>query len=372
MREINHTIWMQKALELAKKGAGYVSPNPMVGCVIISEDGRLIGEGFHELYGAAHAEVNAVESVKDKSDLLSATAYITLEPCSHFGKTPPCADMLANLPLKQVILAMKDPNLQVNGKGIKKLKEAGIDVEVGLLEDEAKRLNEIFIHNQQFNKPFITLKIAQTLDGYSASNSGDSKWITNQASREYVHYLRSIYDAVLVGRETALLDNPRLTVRHIKGRQPKRLVVDGPGMLPDDLELFTDQYQDITYRITYNSNLINRSDPMLSLLSGGGNGYTTINVKKNRDGHSDLAELFNSLIEFSIYSVLVEGGSQLSTALVKENLVDKLELFIAPKILGGGKASITGLGSLTMQDAISLNHISYRNFNGDILLTGYF
>jgi diaminohydroxyphosphoribosylaminopyrimidine deaminase / 5-amino-6-(5-phosphoribosylamino)uracil reductase len=209
---------MRKALRLARKGAGYVSPNPLVGCVIVSEDGRLIGKGYHERFGKAHAEINALDSVKDKNALNGATVYVTLEPCEHHGKTPPCAVTLSKLPLKRVIAGMIDPNPVVSGKGMKILEQAGITTAAGLLEDEAAHMNEAFIHYIRYQKPFVTLKIAQTLDGYIAAPDGNPKWISSEASRTRVHEWRSRYDAVLVGRNTALLDNPRLTVRLAKGR----------------------------------------------------------------------------------------------------------------------------------------------------------
>ena len=186
-----------------------------LGCVIVSEKEELIGSGYHKKFGTAHAEVNAISSVKHKKLLKGATVYVTLEPCSHKGKTPPCADLLADIPLKRVALAHKDPNPKVNGQGIAKLRNAGISVDVGILKQEAEHLNEFFIHHQTFGKPFITLKIAQTVDGYLAAPDGDSKWISGEESRTLVHKWRSIYDAVLIGRKTALSDNPSLTVRHV-------------------------------------------------------------------------------------------------------------------------------------------------------------
>lgn len=229
---------MFEALELARSGMGFVSPNPMVGCVIVDKNGEKIGEGYHQKFGEAHAEVNAVESITDKSQLKDATVFVTLEPCSHHGKTPPCASMLAGLPIKKVVVGHQDPNMKVNGKGISLLREKGIEVEVGVLKKECEQLNEAFIHHQLFGRPLVILKIAQTLDGYLAAPDGDSQWISGKKSREMVHRWRSQLDAVMVGRTTAFTDNPSLTVRHVKGRQPKRIVIDGPYELPRDLKLF--------------------------------------------------------------------------------------------------------------------------------------
>src|SRR5699024_2494511 len=260
-------IWMQHAIDLADQGAGYVSPNPLVGCVIVSEDGEKVGQGFHERHGQAHAETNAVESVVDTSLLKNATVYVTLEPCAHHGETPPCCEMLADLPIARVVVAMEDPTPNVSGKGIEYLKDHDDTVEVVLLEEKAKRQNCFFLHHQAFNRPFVTLKIAQTIDGYTAAPDGESEWISGHESREIVHYWRSRYDAVMVGRNTALLDNPRLTVRHVEGRQPKRVVIDGPLALPDNLNLFTDQFEEKTIVVTHNKDKFhNEADPMLTML----------------------------------------------------------------------------------------------------------
>ena len=362
---------MKKALKLAEKGRGYVSPNPLVGCVIVSEDGRMIGSGYHEKFGGPHAEINALQSVKDKTDLLDATIYVTLEPCSHFGKTPPCATEIAKLPVKRVVVAMVDPNPNVNGKGLDIMKNAGLDVDTGLLEAESQQLNETFIHYQKFKKPFVTLKIAQTLDGYIAAPDGDSKWITGKQSRTLVHQWRSESDAVLIGRNTALLDNPRLTVRHVEGPQPYRIVIDGDYRLPRELNLFTDQYEERTIIITHNKVRVQEiADPMLSILQPNYFRGQTILVSE-LNGHSNLEQAFDKLAEMNIASVLVEAGSSLASALIKNNLVDKVQLFIAPKLLGGGVRSLLGIGIQRMNEIIEFKHTSWEKIGDDMLFTGY-
>ncbi|MBP3192818.1 bifunctional diaminohydroxyphosphoribosylaminopyrimidine deaminase/5-amino-6-(5-phosphoribosylamino)uracil reductase RibD [Natronogracilivirga saccharolytica] len=363
---------MRRALRLAEKGKGYVAPNPLVGCVICSKDGRVIGEGFHERYGKAHAEINALEKVRDPSDLLDATVYVTLEPCSHHGKTPPCAETLGKYPLKRVVVAMKDPNPQVNGNGMAHLKSKGIRVETGLLEDEARRLNEVFIFNTRFGKPYVILKVAQTLDGYVAAPDGGSKWISGDKARKMVHKWRSEYDAVMVGRNTALLDNPKLTVRHVSGRQPKRIVIDGPGTLPDDLHLFSDIHEDKTIRVTYNRSLAdNQPDPALSMLQP--DYFRGANIAVSEiNGHCNLEQAINKIGDMGINSILVEAGSSLASALVRENLVDKLQLFIAPKMLGGGTRSFLGLGIERMSEVIGFREGRWEKFGDDMLYTGYF
>ena len=364
--------FMKKALRLAGKGAGYVSPNPMVGCIIASEDGKVIGKGYHERFGKAHAEINALNSVKDHAALQGATLYVTLEPCSHQGKTPPCAVALSKLPLKRVVAAMIDPNPAVSGRGLKILEQAGIRAETGLLEEEAVKLNEAFIHYIRYNKPFVTLKIAQTLDGYIAAPDGNSEWISGEESRRLVHEWRSRYDAVLVGRNTALLDNPRLTVRLTEGRQPRRIVIDGPLSLPRHLNLFSDQFEEKTVVITYNREKYNETaDPMLKMLQPNYfRGETHLVARLN--GHCDLDHAFDLLAESGISSILVEGGRDLSSALIAGNMVDKLHVFIAPKLLGGGTRSVMNLGIDRMQEVMNLHKTSWEQSGSDILFTGYF
>ncbi len=363
---------MKRALRLAEKGKGYVSPNPLVGCVIYSRDGVLIGQGYHERYGQPHAEINALNQVGDRSDLMDATVYVTLEPCSHHGKTPPCAQELAKYPLKRIVVAMTDPNLQVNGKGIEYLKDKGIRVETGLLEEEARKLNEAFLFNIRFGKPYVVLKVAQTLDGYIAAPDGDSRWISGMEARKMVHAWRSEYDAVLIGRNTALLDNPGLTVRHVSGRQPRRIVLDGPGTLPADLQLFSDIHEDKTIRVTYNPDQAQQSgDPALGLLQPDYFRGQTILVSEI-NGHCNLQQAINKIGDLGIASILVEAGSQLASAMVRENLVDKLHLFIAPKMLGGGTRSFLGLGIERMSEIIGFRSGKWTRVGDDMLFTGYF
>ena len=261
------SFFMQHALDLALKGRGKVSPNPLVGCVIVDVNGHRIGAGYHKKYGGAHAEVEAVQSVESPDALKDATVYVTLEPCSHHGKTSPCADLLASLPIKRVVIAQKDPNPLVNGSGIEKLRAHGIDVSLGVLEQEAEQLNEFFNHAQRFGRPFVTLKIAQSVDGFLTAANGDSQWITGKAARKKVHEWRSYYDAIMIGRQTAMADNPKLTVRHVRGRQPMRVVLDGPFSLPKELHLFSDKYEAKTTVITWNKEAsLDYVDPMIKLM----------------------------------------------------------------------------------------------------------
>jgi len=363
--------WMALALEIAERGAGCVSPNPMVGCVIVSAEGQKIGQGYHARYGQAHAEINALESVKRSTDLENATVYVTLEPCAHHGKTPPCCEKLAEYPISRVVVAMKDPTGKVNGKGIGYLEEHGIETQLGLMENEAVRLNEFFLHHHRYNRPFVTMKIAQTLDGYIAAADGNSQWITGKQARTQVHRWRSRYDAVMVGRNTALTDNPRLTVRHVKGRQPRRIIIDGPLELPDTLNVFSDQFEEKTITVTYNRQKVEQDDdPMLKLLEPNyARGQTLLVPKK--DGHTNLDKMVEALAQENITSILVEPGQHLVAALLRHHLVDKIHCFIAPKILGAGTRSVMGTGIKRMNEILEFKNTSWEHMGDDMLFTGY-
>ncbi|MEX0607997.1 MAG: bifunctional diaminohydroxyphosphoribosylaminopyrimidine deaminase/5-amino-6-(5-phosphoribosylamino)uracil reductase RibD [Balneolaceae bacterium] len=371
-QKLTDTDLMKQAFELAKKGKGMVSPNPLVGCVIVSEEGEIIGKGYHKKFGEAHAEVNAVQSVADPGMLKNASVYVNMEPCSHHGKTPPCAHMLGKLPLKRVVVAMKDPNTLVNGDGILHLRNQGIEVEVGLLQDEAEKLNEFFVYHQTFGRPFITLKIAQTADGYIAAADGASKWISGKESRKLVHRWRSEYDAVMVGRNTVIADNPSLTVREVAGRQPRRIVIDGPYELPKELNLFSDKFEEKTIILTWNKEAsATDADPMLKVMQQNYFRGEIIQASKV-EGHVNLRESFKLLGNKGITSVMVEGGQQLSSALIRQGLVDKLELFIAPKLLGAGTRSLINIGINKMKEIADLKEVEWNKVGGDMLLTGYF
>lgn len=358
---------MRMALREAAKGAGYVSPNPMVGCVIVSRDGTLVAKGHHERFGGAHAEIQALAGVKDERHLIDATVYVTLEPCAHHGKTPPCAIALAELPIRRVVVAHIDPNPKVSGKGVDILRASSIQVDVGLMRPEAEAMNAFFLHHVTTGRPFVTLKVAQSLDGYTAAPDGTSQWLTGKDARARVHEWRAVYDAVMVGRETAAADNPQLTVRLASGRQPKRIVIDGPGSLPSDLHLFSDVHADKTIRIGYRPT----ADPMLALLSGDSFSGTQITVGR-MDGHTDLDQALERLGAQKIASILVESGGTLATALLKRRLVNRVHWFIAPTFLGGGKRSVLGLGVDRLQERLDLRTVSVEQVGNDILVTGEF
>lgn len=300
---------MQRALDLAERGKGAVRPNPLVGCVLVHE-GKIIGEGYHEQYGGPHAEVNAIASVSDPQLLAEATAYVSLEPCSHYGKTPPCANLLIEKGIKSVVVATLDPNPLVAGKGVKLLEEAGISVQVGLLEQEARWQNRRFFCQQEKHRPYLILKWAQTQDGFIARENFDSKWISNSQSRQLVHQWRAEEQAILVGKNTALHDNPRLNVRDWTGSDPIRLVLDSKLELPADLHLFDQQIPTLCYNTLKNKSLPNLEWVKLPELS--------------------LEALLADLHARQIQSVLIEGGSQTIHPFLAAGLWDEARVFTAP------------------------------------------
>lgn len=307
---------MLRAMELAKLGAGHVSPNPLVGCVIVL-DGKIIGEGWHKQFGQAHAEVNAIESVTDKSLLSQATLYVNLEPCSHFGKTPPCADLLIQQKINKVVVANRDPNPQVNGSGLKKLQEAGIETAIDVLEKEGRELNRRFFTYIEKKRPYIILKWAQTVDGFIAKKNFDSKWISHEASRQLVHQWRSEEDGVLVGTRTAQHDNPELNVRDWSGRNPKRIVFDRFLRLSEKLKLFDRSQHTLCYNL-----LKHEEHPNLGLIRVSENNF--------------LSDVLRDLVKQKIQSVIVEGGAQTLSLFLNSGMWDEARVFSSSKTFGSG------------------------------------
>jgi diaminohydroxyphosphoribosylaminopyrimidine deaminase/5-amino-6-(5-phosphoribosylamino)uracil reductase len=311
--------FMQRTLELAQLGIGYVSPNPRVGCVIVNEN-KIIGEGWHQKFGGAHAEVNAINSVANQSLLKESTVYVNLEPCSHFGKTPPCADLLVRHQLKKVVIGNLDTNPLVAGQGVKKLTQAGIEVTVGVLAKASRELNKNFFSFIEKERPYIILKWAQTLDGFIAQKNFESKWISNEFSRQLVHRWRSEEDAVLVGTHTASHDNPSLTVRDWVGRNPTRIIIDRFLRLNDHLHLFNKKEKTICY------NLLKHEEHKNLLL-----------VRIDEDNF--LQALVHDLFKRNIQSVIVEGGAQTLKLFIDANLWDEACVFTSPRSFGDGIAA---------------------------------
>ena len=353
--------YIQLALEIAKKGRGSVSPNPLVGCIITKND-RILSAGFHEKFGENHAEINAINNAKE--DLEGATLYVNLEPCSHHGKTPPCVDKIIESNIKRVVIGTLDMNPIVSGEGIKILKAAGIDVKVGVLEYDCARLNKFFFKYITKKIPFVTLKAAQTLDGKIADKSGDSKWITSVQSRRFVHNLRSEYDAVLVGAGTVRQDNPGLTVRLTEGRNPKRIIIDTNLRLNTKLKLFTaNQDKNLIILTSKNSSCKKNKIKKLENL-----GAEIIFIKENSQGELNFKSALKELGKRNISSILVEGGSKVFSTFIRENLFDDIKLFVSPKMLGGGLPVFNKIGINSIKKAQKLKIDSVEKIGDDVFI----
>ena len=356
---------MERALKLAQKGIGYTNPNPLVGAVIV-KNGRVIGEGYHKLYGGNHAEINAFENASE--DVAGATMYVTLEPCSHYGKTPPCAKAIVEKGIKKVVIGLKDPNPLVAGRGIRILQENGIEVVSGVLEEEGKKLNEIFLKYITTKLPFCIMKTAMTLDGKIASCTGDSKWITGALSRKYVHELRHKVSGIMVGIGTVLSDDPMLTTRlnNEIGMDPIRIIIDSSAKIPLEAKVLNLNSKARTIIAS-----TERADvKKIKALEEKG---AEVIITPIKDNGVDLNFLMKILGEEKIDSILLEGGSKINYTALKEGIVDKVNAFISPKIIGGNKAKtpVGGEGIEYMRNAIPLNNIEIHRFENDIMIEGY-
>ena len=356
-----HEKYMKRAIALARRGVGRTAPNPAVGCVIV-RDGVIVGEGWHKIAGGPHAEVEALLQAGDAAR--NGDVYVTLEPCAHYGKTPPCAGALISSGVKRVFAAMVDPNPKVSGRGVDALRAAGIQVMTGLMERESRLLNEPFIKHVTTGLPFVILKSAMTLDGKTATSSGDSRWISNEGSRRYVHRLRSLVDAVMVGGGTVNTDDPQLTSRIARGRDPLRVVVDSRLGIHLDSRLLHLRSSARTLIAT----LAGTSPKADKIRSYG----AKIIPCREKEGRVDLGDLLAVLGGRGIQSILLEGGGTLAGEALRLGLIDKFLLFYAPKLVGGdGRGLFAGPGAALMADAIPLYNLKLRKFGDDILLVGY-
>lgn len=356
--------YMWLAIKLALKAQGQTSPNPLVGALIV-KNGTIVGRGFHCQAGTPHAEINALTEAGNKAQ--GAELYLNLEPCSHFGRTPPCVDAIIQKKIMKVFVGMVDPNPLVRGRGIKKLKEAGIEVATGILEKECRKLNEVFIKYITTKRPFVILKAAASLDGRVAAESGDSQWITNEKSREYVHQLRSAVDAVLVGIGTVNKDDPKLTCRlkNRKGKDPIRIVVDSTLSISPKAKVLNLNSQALTIIATTPKAPLKKR----ALIEKKGARVLVIPSKDR----VDLRLLMEILGKEEITSVLIEGGSEINTSALHSGIVDKVLFFYAPKIIGGKQAPLMvgGKGIARVKDALVLHNITTQRFSDDVMIEGY-
>lgn len=372
----DHDRWMRRCLELAARGAGQVSPNPMVGAVLVDAAGTVLGEGWHQQYGGPHAERHAVAEAERRHGaeaLRQATLYVNLEPCNHHGKTPPCTDLILEKRIPHVVIGMADPS-EVAGGGLARLRHQGVTVTAGVLETPCRRFNEAFIHHLKTGRPLVTLKIAQTLDGRIATETGDARWISGQAALRLGHRWRAELDGILVGSGTARHDDPALTVRLVEGRQPQRFVLDRAGTLPPHLKLFTDAFRRHTTAVVGETATPAYADALLN------DGGRLLRLSET-NGHLDLAALLQHLGRDGgrddghggrpLHSLFVEAGPGLATALLGQDLVDRFFLFVAPKVIGSGVPSLAGLGIEHLADALTFAEHTWEHVGEDLLFRGY-
>ncbi|AYD41470.1 bifunctional diaminohydroxyphosphoribosylaminopyrimidine deaminase/5-amino-6-(5-phosphoribosylamino)uracil reductase RibD [Clostridium fermenticellae] len=356
---------MRKALELAKKGYGKVSPNPVVGAVIV-KGGKIIGQGYHKFYGGPHAEVYALKEAGDNAK--GAVIYVTLEPCSHYGKTPPCAEALLRAGIKKAVIAMSDPNPLVSGGGIEILQNDGIEVEVGLLEDEARDMNKVFLKYITTKSPFVILKWAMTLDGKIATVKGESKWITSTETRYYVHQIRNKVMGIMVGINTVKKDNPLLTTRLDKeGISPKAIILDSKLKISLDSKILrTINEREVIIACTQNIDYKKKLE--LEKM-----GVSLIIIPEDDFGRVDLSCLIKKLGDYGIDSILIEGGSEVSFSAINSGAVDEVICFISPKIFGGDKAKtpVGGSGFSKIIESKKLKRLKIEKISEDIMITGY-
>ena len=349
--------FMRRAVELAVKGEGFTSPNPLVGAVIV-KDGKIIGEGFHERYGDLHAEANALKNASESVD--GAEMYVTLEPCAHYGKQPPCAETIAKTGIKKVYIAVTDPNPKVSGKGIAILNNAGIETKVTEYKG-ARNILQPFLKHITQKIPYVAVKTAMTLDGKTATKEGDSRWVTGEPARKRVHELRRRYDGIMVGMGTVLCDDPMLDCRlEEKPRDPVKIILDTHLRLPVNAKLLKKGRTIVLTGQKEGAGELKRS------------GAEVLECKL-KNGRIDLNDALKKLYDAGVYSVLCEGGSEVNFSLLEEGLVDKLYTFIAPKLLGGANAKTTfgGRGFEKMCDAVKLEVDGISKFGSDILIESY-
>lgn len=361
--EILEKFYMNLAIELAKKGRGRVSPNPLVGAVIVKRQ-KIIGQGYHEEFGKSHAEVNAIDSSSESVE--GSSIYVTLEPCSYYGKTPPCVDKIIECKIAKVIIGTLDPNPLVAGKGIEKLRKAGIEVIVGVLEKECMQINEIFMKYIVEKIPFVIMKSAMSLDGKIATKTGESKWITSESARIKVHELRNEVSSIMIGIQTVIVDNPRLSCRIENTSNPIRIVVDSSLRIPIESNIVQSANEISTIVATTKN-----SDSMkINELEKLG---VRVMIIPEKDNRVDLKILMKELGKLKIDSILLEGGATLNYSALESNIIDKVQMYIAPKIIGGNtsKTPVGGSGIDFLKNAYNIEDLKFELVGKDILIEGY-
>lgn len=351
--------YIKLALKLARRGLGWTSPNPMVGAVLV-KGGQVIGQGYHRRFGGNHAEINALQSTR--ADPSGAILYVTLEPCCHHGKTPPCTDAIIKNKIKKVVIGTLDPNPQVSGKSVPILQEQGIETRVGVLAEECRDLNEAHFKLMTTGRPLVTLKFAQTLDGRIATASGDSRWISSEEFRKQAHRLRATNDTILVGINTVLADNPQLTVRLVRGRNPTRVILDSRLRTPPDCEIVkTRNVAPVIIATTSQANK-NKASRLREL------GIDILEVQSDESGGIDLKHLLQELGRRNISSLLVEGGARVITSFLRQKLADRVVVAVAPRILGKGTEAVGDLDIIQLSQAFKLTFQKVSRAGEDIVI----
>lgn len=364
--------YMRRAIELAKKGSGHVNPNPLVGAVIV-RDGEIIGEGYHECYGQLHAERNAIANAKKRGNSLEgSTIYVTLEPCCHYGKTPPCTEAIIEEKIAKVVVGSDDPNPLVSGKGFQMLREKGIEVIPHFLKEECDAINHVFFHYIRTGTPYVAMKYAMTMDGKIACYTGDSKWVTGEKSRAHVQTLRNHYKGIMAGIGTVLADDPMLNCRIEGGRDPIRIIADSHLRIPMDSQLVRTAGQQPLIVAC----LPDADEEKAAQLQEKGvevlriPGVTTVDITEEQKEVISLPVLMKELGARKIDGILLEGGGQLNESALQAGIVDRIYCYIAPKIFGGAQAKtpVEGQGLTRAADAWQFNRIGMQEFGQDILL----
>lgn len=353
---------MARALQLALRGAGHTRPNPMVGAVLV-KDGRIIGEGWHKQYGGPHAEVNAFASATEDPE--GATLYVSLEPCSHYGKTPPCADLIIRKKVARVVAALEDPNPLVSGRGFRKLRANGIRVTVGVLAEEARHINDVFLTYVTRKRPFVLYKAAMSLDGKIACHTGESQWISSEKSREEVQRLRGILSGIMVGAGTVIADNPRLTCRMEEYENPARIIVDGKLRVPLESRIFHEPGRNII--LTTSEASLEKKKALENL------GVELIEADSEEPGKVDLKSAMLALGIKGIDGILLEGGSTLAASALEAGIIDAVRFYIAQKIIGGREAPspFAGTGAAHMNEVVPLTDAVYGTSGDDLWIQAY-
>ncbi len=358
---MDERYYMRKALQLARKGRGNVSPNPLVGAVLVKDD-RIISSGFHACFGEAHAESVALDRIPPDASA-GSTLYVTMEPCNHHGKTPPCTEQIVSSGVDRVVIGMIDPNPLVNGQGISRLKASGITVEEGFLENECRELNRGYISHITRKRPYVTLKIAQTLDGRIATSNGNSHWITGDKSRKEAHRLRAENDAILVGINTLIEDDCLLTTRMVRGGNPKRIVLDSALRFPPDAAMLADSEAPVIVATGSETNQESRKK-----LSE--KGVTLWPMAKSENGRLPLSDVMKHCYNDGITSLLVEGGQQVITSFLRSRFWDRLIISIAPRVFGSGIDAVGDLGISLPEEAVTFSSFSWKKLGVDMMFEG--